>query len=310
MSNTDTTDEITACVAPDQEPMMKILPLRPSIIGPNQPVWRALPNQQQRMIGPWCFLDRIGPMELHGDAPLDVPPHPHTALQTVTWLLDGALLHRDSLGTEQTISPGQLNLMTAGRGIAHSEQSPSDAQSISGVQFWIALPDWEADREPAFEHHSELPEVELEGATARVIVGRFAGEQSPATTYSPLAGAEVVVSRAHRVEIPLEPEFEYGILLLEGHADIEEHTLTTDTLVYLGSLRRYLSVDAQAGTRLLVFGGEPLEEDILLWWNFVGRSPDEIRAAREDWQQHRRFGEVAGYSGSRLEAPELSGRIR
>lgn len=311
MSNFDATDQITVCIAPEQEPMIKALPLRPSLIGPNQSVGRALPNAQQRMIGPWCFLDRIGPMHLNPDASLDIPPHPHTGLQTVTWLLEGQLLHRDSLGTEQSITAGQLNLMTAGRGIAHSEQSPEYTTMLSGVQFWIALPPDAADCEPAFEHHSELPEVDLEGAArAKVIVGRFAGEQSPAKTYSPLVGAEVVCLQDRWVEIPLEPEFEYGVLLLEGHARLEGHPLTPDTLMYLGGLRRYLSLDMTADSKVLVFGGEPLAETVLLWWNFVGDSVESIRAAREDWQQHRRFGEVPGYQGDRLEAPTLSGGLK
>lgn len=310
MSNWDAASEITECTTEDQEPIIKPLPLRPALIGPHQPVGRALPNPQQRLIGPWCFLDRMGPMQLH-DHPLDVPPHPHTGLQTVTWLLQGEMLHRDSLGTEQSIKPGQLNLMTAGRGIAHSEQSTGSSTTLSGVQFWIALPEEQAHGEPAFEHQGELPELVLDHeARARILVGRFAGERSPATVHSHLAGVEITAHHNGWLEAPLEPELEYGVLLLEGHGTVEDHPLTTDTLIYLGSLRRYITLDLTAGSRVLLFGGEPPDEKLLLWWNFVGRSTREIQQARTDWEQHRRFGEVPGYAGARLEAPALTGGFR
>lgn len=310
MSNRDAASEITECTAEDQEPTLKPLPLQPTLIGPQQPVGRALPNRQQRLIGPWCFLDRIGPMQLQ-ERPLDVPPHPHMGLQTVTWLLQGEMLHRDSLGTEQYITPGQLNLMTAGRGIAHSEQSAGHLTTLSGVQFWIALPEDQADCEPAFEHHSELPEVALEHeARARILVGRFAGEHSPATVYSHLSGVEIIARHDGWLEAPLEPELEYGVLLLEGQGSVEGHPLSTDTLIALGGLRRYITLDLAAGSRVLLFGGEPMEEELLLWWNFVGRSTEEIQQARTDWEQHQRFGEVPGYLGPRLEAPPLTGRLK
>ncbi|WP_345025362.1 pirin family protein, partial [Nonomuraea roseoviolacea] len=260
-------------------------------------VSRTLPGVRRRMIGAWCFVDAYGPEV----ATMRVPPHPHTGLQTVSWLLSGEVLHRDSLGSLQVVRPGQLNLMTAGRGISHSEESREEL--LHGVQLWVALPDGARGMEPGFEHHADLPRVSGPGFTATVIMGSFAGAASPATALTPLAGAEVAVSGA--AELPLDPAFEHGLLLLDG----EVEPLERGPLLYLPPGRTGLSLNGDG--RVLVIGGEPFAEEIVMWWNFVGRDHDEIVAFRKEWMEGDGFGAVEGFDGAPLPAPVLPGtRLR
>lgn len=260
-------------------------------------VSRTLPNARRRMIGAWCFVDAYGPQV----ATMRVPPHPHTGLQTVSWLLAGEVLHRDSLGSLQRIRPGQLNLMTAGRGISHSEESRE--QRLHGVQLWVALPAGHRDVEPAFEHHPALPECAGPGFRAVVAMGSFAGVRSPASAYTPLVGAEVTVDGA--AELPLDPAFEHGAMLLDG----EVEPLAAGPLLYLPPGRTGLSV--RGNGRLLLIGGEPFAEEIVMWWNFVGRDHDEIVAFRKEWMGGEAFGAVEGFDGAPLPAPVLPGtRLR
>jgi redox-sensitive bicupin YhaK (pirin superfamily) len=262
-------------------------------------VTRTLPNRDRRMVGAWCFLDAYGPQPHN----MRVPPHPHTGLQTVSWLLAGELLHRDSLGSAQLIRPGQLNLMTAGEGIAHSEESTVEAV-LHGVQLWVALPEQDRLVAPAFAHHPDLPVVAVDrGVDATVLIGQFAEAVSPAWAYTPIVGAEVTVDGDAGGRVPLERDFEYAVLAMSGGVDVDGVRLAPGPLLYLGTGRADVPVRGRG--RLLLLGGEPFEEQIVMWWNFVGRSHDEIVADREDWMVGWRFGPVLGYDGDPLPAPEL-----
>ncbi|WP_433254199.1 pirin family protein [Streptosporangium sp. CA-135522] len=258
-------------------------------------VTRTLPSRGRRMVGAWCFLDDYGPEA----AAMRVPPHPHTGLQTVTWLLSGEVLHRDSLGTLQQVRPGQLNLMTAGRGISHSEESAETL--LHGVQLWVALPDGDRRTAPHFEHHADLPVLTEGAARVTVIMGSMGGSTSPARTYTPLLGAEVAISGG--AVLPLEPDFEHAVVLLSGEVEVGGARLDRGELLYLGSGRRDLRVSGQG--RFLLLGGEPFEEEIVMWWNFIGRSHDEITAFREEWHSGEAFGTVRGFDGAPLPAPAL-----
>ena len=268
---------------------------------------RALPVREHRLIGPWCFLDRYGPLTFGEGKPMDVAPHPHIGLQTVSWLLDGEVLHRDSLGTEQMIRPGELNLMTSGFGISHSEETPRRSSGrLSGVQLWVALPDAERTRQPSFAHHDALPRIELPGGDATVIIGELGDARSPARAFSSMIGAEIALRS--EIAIPLRRDFEHALFILDGSATLEGQHLEPDILYYLAPGRDQLALTARQPSRVLLLGGTRFEEPVVMWWNFVGRTHEEIAAARDAWQKHERFGEVHGYGGPRIEAPALIGR--
>jgi hypothetical protein len=280
-------------------------------------VRRALPNKDRRMVGAWCFADAYGPDDVSRAEGMQVPPHPHTGLQTVSWLVAGEVLHRDSLGSEQLVRPGALNLMTAGHGIAHSEVSPADhSPTLHGAQLWVALPDADRHREPAFESHANLPRVLVEGGAVTVLVGTVGGETSPATTYSPLVGAELAISVAASMRLTLESAFEHAVLALSDGVQVDGTSVETGAMLYLPQGCRSVEVTAgsQAATALLL-GGEPFDEELVMWWNFVGRTHDDIAEARKAWQVERelspgdrtRFGFVDGHDGFTLPAPELPG---
>lgn len=256
------------------------------------------------MVGPWCFLDHFGPVDVSQGRGLRVGPHPHTGLQTVTWLLEGEVLHRDSLGNLQTIVPGQLNLMTAGAGISHSEESPATHGSrLHGVQFWVALPEAQRDGPAAFEHYPELPVVEQDSARVVVLAGAFSGARSPARTYSPIVGLDVAL-RPGATRLALEGDFEHAVLVTEGEALVAGESLAPGTLLYLGRGSGELALAAKSGSRLILVGGKPFEEPILMWWNFVARTKAEVTQACREWNSAAaRFGDVRGYDGSRLTAP-------
>jgi quercetin 2,3-dioxygenase len=275
-------------------------------LGRHTVVRRLLPHTNRRMVGAWCFLDHFGP-EVIADGPgMQVPPHPHCGLQTVTWLVEGEVLHRDSIGSLATIEPGQLNLMTAGHGIAHSEESPEGHGPVMhGLQLWVALPGDEADIDARFEHHETLPVIERDGARFTVALGEFDGHVSPAITHSPLVGVEIVVGAESSLDLPVRADFEYALVVMSGSVDVGEVTVTPGSLLYLGDGRTSLALTAAPDARAFLIGGEPFAEELVMWWNFVARSHDEIVAAREDWTEHRRFGEVHGYAGDRLPAPEM-----
>jgi quercetin 2,3-dioxygenase len=269
-------------------------------------VRRLLPLRQRRSVGAWCFVDHYGPMSVDGVAGMQVPPHPHIGLQTVTWLIDGTVLHRDSLGSEQLIRPGQLNLMTAGRGIAHSEESPADRDPrLHGVQLWLALPGAHRQAAPAFEHHAELPAVRLGGLDGCVFAGSLAGVASPALVFSDIVGAELSAQAGATGAVPLAPHHEHVIFAASGTAAAGGTELAPGSLLYLPPGRETVLIAARAGARLFLLGGEPLGETLLMWWNFVGRTPEDIAAAARDWAAGERFGTVTGYRGAPLPAPPL-----
>jgi hypothetical protein len=237
---------------------------------------------------------------------MQIPPHPHIGLQTVSWLHDGEVLHRDSLGSLQSVRPRELGLMTAGRAIAHSEESPREhARLLHGAQLWVALPDEHRHTEPSFEHHPELPEVTGGGLSATLILGRLDGATSPGTTYTPLTGADLTLPEGTDARLPLEPDFEYAALAMTGSCHIDDAPLTPGALLYLGAGRRELPLRADTDAAVLLLGGLPFEERLVMWWNFVGRSADDIAAARTDWETGSRFGTVEGYAGPPLTAPAL-----
>jgi redox-sensitive bicupin YhaK (pirin superfamily) len=234
-----------------------------------------------------------------------VPPHPHIGLQTVTWLLAGNVLHRDSLGSEQMIRPGQLNLMTAGRGIAHAEESPAEHDPrLHGVQLWVALPEASRFTEPAFEHHAELPFLRTDGLNITVFLGYLTGTSSPATTFSHLVGAELVASRDVNTHLAVNPDFEHAVFVASGTARVADTDLAPGALMYLPVGHYDVPLAAPDGTTLLLLGGVPLGERLLMWWNFVARTPQEIAAAAADWREGK-FGAVGGYAGEPLKAPPL-----
>lgn len=279
-------------------------------------VRRTLPHRDRRMVGAWCFVDHYGPHDLDGQAGMDVPPHPHTGLQTVSWLLDGEVRHHDSIGSTQMVRPGQLNLMTAGHGISHSEQTPAPGErstsALHGVQLWVALPSATRDVAPAFEHHAALPVVTVDGADVTVVMGSLAGATSPATTYTPLVGAEVTLRPGADAVLPVETMFEHAVLAMDGDITVDRRVVGRGELLYLPPGLDQLSLAADSTARVLLIGGEPFAETIVMWWNFVGTDHDEIAAARDDWQARDvRFGEVTAYGGGRLDAPALpNSRLR
>ena len=286
------------------EPVDEDLAVRPALVGTSSVVRRVLPTRRRTTVGAWCFLDHYGPDDVATGPGMDVGPHPHIGIQTVTWLFEGQAVHRDSLGHTQVIAPGQLNLMTAGAGIAHAEVSPVPRPRwLHGVQLWVALPGDQRHRAPAFEHHPALPVVEFDGGEAVVLVGELAGIPAPSTSYTPLVGAEVTLSGPGRSSIPLEPAFEYAVLGVDGPLQVAGRTLGAGEGHYLGLSRRALEV-AGSG-RFLLLGGEPLGEPLVMWWNFVGRTHEDVVEARADWEAGRRFPPVPGYEGPRVPAPEL-----
>ncbi|MBG0823124.1 pirin family protein [Planomonospora sp. ID91781] len=294
-------------VAEVAEPESVLLPGHDVPLGRYTTVRRLLPQRPRRMVGAWCFADHFGPEDVTGRPGMQVPPHPHTGLQTVTWLVEGEIVHRDSLGSDQAITPGQLNLMTSGHGIAHSEQSPPDhPPGMHGLQLWVALPEHARHGEPRFEHHPVLPVLEGGGdGTVTVVVGELGAERSPARVHSPLLGAEVLLASGGHRRLPLDPGFEHAVLVMSGTARVAGVDLEPGALLYLGQGRGEAVVDADGPARLFLLGGEPFDEPLVMWWNFVGRSHEEIVTAREDWAAGLRFGAVGGCAADPLPAPEL-----
>ena len=276
-------------------------------------VRRTLPQRRRSLVGAWCFVDSYGPTPMPKPRAMDTPPHPHTGLQTVSWLYAGEIEHRDSTGVRALITPGQVNLMTAGNGIQHSEVSTANAADIHGVQLWIALPESSRAVAPFFERFVAEP-FALDDATVRVFVGELAGHSSDVTGFTRLVGAQLDLPVGGSVTLPVDPGFEHGLIVDAGEPRLEGVTIPRDHLGVVPTGREELYVEAgDSPLRALLIGGEPLGEQIVMWWNFVGRSHEEIVALREQWQRDviagenptGRFGMVNGYDGSPLPAPVL-----
>lgn len=267
-------------------------------------VRRTIPHRKIRMIGAWCFLDHYGPTP-QVDA-MSVAAHPHAGLQTVSWLYSGEIEHCDSLGSLQRIRPGELNIMTSGHGIAHSERSIHDSGDLHGVQLWVALPEADRDRAPMFHHHKDLPRFEMDGGQARLIVGRFGDHDSGVTTFSKLVAIELRLEAGQDYRFDLDPEFEYGFHLASGQVRVEGETLAPGELMFSPVGRNSISVTSHSESIALLLGGVPFQEKIMMWWNFVGRTQAEIEQMREDWNaESNRFPAFVDSIGGRIPAPAL-----
>jgi redox-sensitive bicupin YhaK (pirin superfamily) len=310
MSNLEAAPAEVACSAsrvPGASPMVQVLhPREVPLGGPRAiRVQRTLPQRQRSLIGAWCFIDHYGPVR----ARMDVPPHPHAGLQTVSWLFSGGVEHRDSAGVHAVVRPGELNLMTAGAGICHSEVSIESDAVLHGVQLWVALPDSDRDTGRDFAHYAPAP-TSLPGAVARVFLGELAGGRSPVHTFTPLLGAQVDLEPDAGLDVDVDPAFEHGVLCDSGSVTMGETRLAVGDLGYQGpgkSVLRLHNVD-QRPARVVLLGGIPFTEELVMWWNFVGRSHDDIIGYRQLWEDaDDRFGAVRGYRGSvtRLPAPPL-----
>ncbi|WP_127481022.1 pirin family protein [Nocardioides pantholopis] len=276
-------------------------------------VRRTLPQRARSLIGAWCFADSFGPTPASTARTMDTRPHPRTGLQTVSWLYAGKVEHRDSLGNLAYVVPGQVNLMTAGRGIQHSEVSTEDARGLRGVQLWVALPEAHRWTEPLFEHWVPHP-VTHGAATVRVFLGELLGQSAPLTTFSPLVAAQIDLPAGGEVRLPANPAFEHGLLVDTGEPALNGIEVGVGQLCYVPPGSEELVIRAgHAAVRGVLIGGEPLGEEIVMWWNFVGRSHDEIVTFRQEWQSEviggpdpaGRFGVVSGYDGDPLPAPVL-----
>ncbi len=284
-------------------------------------VRRTLPSRDRAFVGAWCFVDHYGPDDVAATGGMDVAPHPHTGLQTVSWLFSGQIEHRDSAGVHALVEAGAMNLMTAGAGICHSEVSTPATTVLHGVQLWVVLPAAAADGPRDFQHHE--PDVIRLAAGAGevemlVFVGELAGSHSPVRTATPLLGAQVHLSPGARWEVPVTPTFEHGVLVDAGRIAVQDTSLERSQLgvVAAGPHRLTLANLGEQPARALLLGGEPFTEEVVMWWNFIGRSHEEIEAHRRQWQdgaggEAERFGQVPGYAGatSWIPAPELP-RVR
>ena len=285
----------------DDPRVLEVWTSRDTVVGDTR-VRRALPQRSRRTVGAWCFADHLGP--LPSDAtPTGIGPHPHSGLHTVTWLVEGEMLHRDSLGSEQIIRPGQLNLMTAGQGVSHAEEPTGrTGGGLHGIQLWVAQPEATRHGPPAFEHHPSLPEVEFGSAVATVLVGTLDGTESPARRDTDLVGFEIRLHRGEAV-LPVEPSFEHALVVLEGAVRVDGRILVPGEGAYAGPGRHQLDLVPAEDARLLVLGGTPFESAVVMWWNFVGRTRHEVAEAGREWNAGaERFGDT-GSSMARIPAP-------
>ncbi|SJM29601.1 pirin family protein [Mesorhizobium delmotii] len=254
-------------------------------------VRRALPTARRRLVGPFIFFDRMGPAILRAGQALDVRPHPHIGLSTVTYLFDGKIRHRDSLGTEMVIQPGDVNLMTAGRGIVHSERTPQELRgapmSVSGLQTWLALPDDKEEVDPIFESTAamRLPEIDAEGVSGRVVIGAFSGLRSPVVTASDTLYADLSLAPGASVKIPANAE-ERAIYTLEGEVSVSGDRFPAERLLVFRPGDEIV-VSSEGGAHFMLFGGASLGSKRYIWWNFVSSSKERIEQAKEEWKTGR-----------------------
>jgi len=306
VSNLETAPAELACSASQSAGIEVLYPREVPLGGPRaMRVQRTLPQRQRSLIGAWCFIDHYGP----ASAKMDVPPHPHTGLQTASWLFSGEVEHRDSGGVHAMVRPGELNLMTAGAGICHSEVSVASAAVLHGAQLWVALPDSARDTGRDFAHYAPAP-ISLPGASARVFLGELAGSRSPVPTFTPLLGAQIDLGPHAQLDIDVDPAFEHGVLCDTGDVEMCGTILAVAELGYQspGNQTLHLGNTGDRPARVLLLGGAPFAEELVMWWNFVGRSHDDIVDYRQLWEDAaERFGAVTGYRGSvtRLPAPPM-----
>ncbi|NMM84045.1 pirin [Rhodococcus sp. SRB_17] len=319
MSNLETQPVEQECEGHPAESEIQILTPRDVPLGGPRAmrVRRTLPQRERSLIGAWCFADHYGPDDVGSGSGMHVPPHPHTGLQTVSWLFTGEIEHRDSIGSHAMVRPGELNLMTAGSGIAHSEVSTPDTKILHGMQLWVALPDAARETAPAFVHYRPQP-VTLGDATVSVFLGSLAGEQSPVETFTELVGAEIVLEPGAEIALDVDRDHEHGVIVDQGSVVLRGTTINWAELGYQapGFGKLTLRNPGTEPARVLLLGGKPLGEQVIMWWNFMGRSHAEIVEYRQKWQAElasgfdgsvagQRFGVVPGYDGPALPAPEL-----
>lgn len=280
-------------------------------------VYRTLPQRQRSLIGAFCFVDHYGPDDVSVTGGMDVPPHPHTGLQTVTWLFEGEVTHHDSGDNHAVVVPGEVNLMTAGAGICHSEVSATPVTTLHGVQLWTVLPDKDRNGPRRFDHY-EPEQISVEGGRARVFLGELLGQSSPVSTFTPLVAAELRVNPGETMTLEVNPDHEHGLLVDAGDIQLEGVTVAPRELAYTGTGETTLRIRNTGDTQalLILIGGEPFTEDIVMWWNFIGRDHAEIEKFREQWEAHdERFGVTRGYIGHdpdglyRLPAPRLPNSV-
>lgn len=270
-------------------------------------VRRALPTAKRRLVGPFIFFDRMGPAILRAGQALDVRPHPHIGLSTVTYLFDGRIRHRDSLGTEMVIAPGDVNLMTAGRGIVHSERTPEELRgapmSVSGLQTWLALPEDKEETAPVFENTSRdlLPRFDAEGVSGRIVMGSLSGIRSPVRTDTDTLYADIRLSPGARIKIPADAE-ERAIYVLDGDVVISGDRFPSDRLLVFRPGDEIV-VSSEAGAHFMLFGGASLGSKRYIWWNFVSSSKERIEQAKEEWKTGR-FDIVPGDEEEFIPLPE------
>ncbi len=294
---------------PPDAPVRLVEP-RPRELGAGFTVERVLPGTAPRFVGPFVFLDHMGPTTLAPPQALDVLPHPHIGLATVTYLLEGEILHRDSLGSSQVIRPGAVNWMVAGRGIVHSERTPAPRrgapQPLHGVQIWVGLPAAHAEDAPAFHHHpdSTLPHLDERGARLRLLAGEAFGAASPARHLTPLFLADVRLHTGATLPMPAAAEHaERAAYVIEGALEVGGHRIAAGRLAALPDGADGPALVAAAETRALILGGAPLGERLHMWWNFVAPSRERIEAAKADWREGR-FARVPGDEVEFVPLPE------
>ena len=267
-------------------------------------IQRTLPHRAIRTIGAWCFIDHFGPTTQ--EHAMSVAAHPHVGLQTVSWLFNGEVEHRDSLGSVQIINPGELNLMTSGNGVAHSELSLPTASIMHGVQLWTVLPNSVRECEPMFDHYAELPSFNAGKFSGKLFIGEFMGLRSPARVFTELVGIEIDIEPGSLVELPLRADFEYGALLVKGDVAINHLELPLAHLFYSQAGTQSAQLSSTNGAKLVLLGGAPFKEEIVMWWNFIGRSHEEIVEMRTDWNSRAtRFPDFEDQIHVRIPAPPL-----
>ncbi|MGW4479076.1 pirin family protein [Rhodococcus triatomae] len=314
MSNLDPTPTEVVCENRD-DAAPRLLDFREVPLGGPRAmtVRRSLPQRGQTLIGAWCFLDHYGPDDVADSGGMRVAGHPHTGLQTVSWLFRGEIEHRDTTGAHAMVRPREVNLMTAGSGIAHSEFSTPGTDVLHGVQLWVALPAEHRFTAPAFEHHAP-PVVDVDGAEVVVFLGSLFGQTSPVRTFTPLLGAEVVLRPGQRLGVRLDATFEHGVMVDTGSVSVSGVDAKVGQLVHLpvGATDMELIASSDGPVRVVVLGGEPLGEQIVMWWNFIGRSHEEVEQFRAEWQQARedrttagRYGQFPSAWGETIPAPIL-----